>query len=174
MMFHKTNKISTTEGFSLVEMLIYTALLGLILSVILGSLLVIAESQERVLASRSLDRSAVMSLDRVVREVRLSDSIDADASEFEESTGVLVLENDDVSGPISFFINNGSFFVEKEGQEQRLSHSGVDVTRFYLTHISTDASEGVRIELEMSYTHDEGVVEQTFYSTATSRGSYND
>ena len=168
---NRTNS-KKVNGFSLVEMLIYVALLGVVLAVIAGSLLIISQSQERVSASRAIDRSATFVLDRVLREVRMSSFVNTDESVFGESESVLVVVREDGGSSVRFSVEDGELSVEMDGETLRLTHRDVEVDRFFVEHIETEHTEGVRVELDLRRPYRDGEVEQSFYGTALSRGSY--
>lgn len=172
----KKNKTSESckkeRGFSLVEVLVYMTVLTLILSIILGSLTVVAEIQERVVAGKDLSKSASISLDRILRETRLSESINTEETVFDNPEGVLFLEREDVVGGVKFYLFEGSLYIEKEGEVGRLNHKNTEVEHFYLREIITEKYEAVKIEMKISYPYSNGSIEQSFQSTAILRGSY--
>lgn len=159
------------NGFSLVEVLVYISILTLVLSIIIGSLITMAQIQERVIAGKAVDRSAVVALDRILREVRLSDSIDTVNSVFDVPESVLSVEREGVSGPIKFYVLNDVFYLDKEGSTYRLINEKVVVENFSVFRIEAGESEAVRVNLVLSYPYSDGSVEQSFYITAILRGS---
>ena len=154
------------------EVLVYMTILTLILSIILGSLMVVAEIQERVVAGKDLSKSATISLDRVLREARLSESINFEETVFDDPEGVLFLEREDTEGGIRFYLSEGSLYVEKEGGVARLNHKNTEIEYFYLREMTTESFKAVKIEIKISYPYSDGSIEQVFQSTAILRGSY--
>jgi hypothetical protein len=159
------------KGFSLVEVLVYISILTLVLSIIIGSLITMAQIQERVIAGKAVDRSAVVALDRLLREVRLSDSVDTINSVFNVSESILSVEREGVSGPLMFYVLNDVFYLEKEGETYRLINENVTVENFFVKRVNSGESEAVRVNLVLSYPYSDGSVEQSFYVTAILRGS---
>lgn len=159
------------RGFSLVEVLVYISILTLVLSIIIGSLITMAQIQERVIAGKAVDRSAVVALDRILREVRLSDSIDTVNSVFDVPESVLFVEREGISGPIKFYVLDDVFYLEKEGSTYQLINEKVVVKNFSVFRIEAGESEAVRVNLVLSYPYSDGSVEQSFYVTAILRGS---
>lgn len=167
----KNKQSFKNRGFSLIEVLVYISILTLVLSIIIGSLITMAQIQERVIAGKAVDRSAVVALDRLLREVRLSDSIDIANSVFDVSESVLSVEREDVSGLLKFYVLNDVFYLEKEGETYQLINKKVVVEDFFVNRVSSGESEAVRINLVLSYPYSDGSVEQSFYVTAILRGS---
>ncbi len=167
----KNKQSFKNRGFSLIEVLVYISILTLVLSIIIGSLITMAQIQERVIAGKAVDRSAVVALDRLLREVRLSDSIDIANSVFDVSASVLSVEREDVSGLLKFYVLNDVFYLEKEGETYQLINKKVVVEDFFVNRVSSGESEAVRINLVLSYPYSDGSVEQSFYVTAILRGS---
>ncbi len=160
------------KGFSLAEVLVYLSILTVVLLILIGSLIMMAQVQERVVAGKALERSAVISLDRFLREVRLSDSICRAGSVFDESESVLVLNNESVFGGIRFYTDNGSLYIEKEGLTHRLTHKNTEVREFIITEIESGGIESIRVEVVLEHPYSDGSVEQRFFTTAILRGSY--
>ncbi|MGM0628891.1 MAG: type II secretion system protein [Patescibacteria group bacterium] len=169
-LFKKKNK-----GFSLVEVLVYMGILTMVVAILVGSLTVMAKAQEKITAGRAVGRSASVALDRVLREVRLSDSIDSESSLLDDSESILVLNREEESGDISitFYVSaNGHLYVVKEGIGERLTHKKTDIQEFRVIEAGAGSGSAVRIELEIACPYSDGKIEQAFYSTAILRGSY--
>lgn len=163
-----------TRGFSLVEVLVYMTVLTVVISILVASLTLVAEFQERVAAGKAVDRSAAVALDRIIREVRLSDSIDMVGSVLDEPDGVLVLQRDGV-GTTTFSVSEeGELYVNKNGIESRLTHRRAEIVTFMITELESGFNGALRVELLIRSSYSDGYIEQTFYSTALLRGAYGD
>ncbi len=162
------------KGFSLIEVIVYMAILILILFIILGSLVMVTDIQEKVIAGKDLNKSATVSIDRILRETRSSTSIDIDNSVFDDQNGVLSLEHEDTEDEIIFYLSDSSLYLEKEGETQRLTHKGTDVLYFNIDKIESDVFDAVKVRIGFSHPYSDGSIEQSFRSTAILRGSYED
>lgn len=163
------------EGFTLIEVLVYMSFLAVIVAVIISSLMVVAEVQERVIAGKTLDRSANIALERFLREVRESESVNFDESVFNDPDGILVVNKTEGLGEVRFYIGtDDAFFLDKEGDSLRLTHKKVSVESFLLKEVNAGESEAVRVEMVLSHPYSDGLIEQAFYSTAILRGSYGE
>ena len=168
----KDNGVGKKGGFSLVEVLVYMAVLTVVLSILISSLSLVAEFQERVVAGKAVDRSASIALDRVIREVRSSDSVDMAGSVFDVPEGVLVLQRDG-AGTTTFSVSEyGELYVNKNGTESRLTHRRAEVLTFMVTEIESGINDALRVELLIRSPYSDGYIEQRFYSTVILRGTY--
>ncbi|MGM0482425.1 MAG: type II secretion system protein [Patescibacteria group bacterium] len=168
--FKKKNK-----GFSLVEVLVYMGILTMVIAILVGSLTVMAKAQEKIAAGRAVERSASVALDRVLREVRLSDSVDKNGSLFDDPESALVLNREEESGDVTvtFYVSaNGHLHVEKGGVDERLTHKKTDIQEFRVIEVDAGEGSAFRVELSIECPYNDGKIEQTFYSTAILRGSY--
>ncbi len=77
------------KGFSLVEMVIYVALLALLLVALLSAVNLMLRSWSETQAHMSLAHSGALAMERMVREVRNAATIDAAGSAFGTTTGIL-------------------------------------------------------------------------------------
>ncbi len=158
------------SGFTLIEMIIYISVLGLILVIIMGTFFAISSSEERVFASKNIERSAMVSLDKLAREIRVSSSFNEDESIFNEDISTLSIKGPE--GDVKFFVENGRLFLDKNEKVSPLSYSGANVEKFKVIPINVSYSKGVKLELTFSGEVEDGNLEQSFYSTIILRGSY--
>ncbi len=163
------------RGFSLVEMLVYIAILVLMLFVIINILSVILTSQRSLKTSKAIENSGIFSLERMVREIRHAESINTLQSSFGVSPGVLVLNGTDTNGNvriIKFFVSGGRLTIEENGSPAgALTQTGTNITNLIFSHIITDNSEAIRIRLTIESGIGENYRIDNFYSTAVLRGS---
>ncbi len=147
--------------------------LTVVLAIIIGCLILVAQIEERVVAGKALDRSAVVALDRFLRETRLSDSIDTDNSIFNDPESVLVLSSAVAGGTVRFYVSEeNSLYIEKGGENHRLTHKNTEVQLFRINKIDSGENDAVKVELILSHPYSDGSIVQNFYTTAILRGSY--
>ncbi len=160
----------TNRGFSLVETLFYLAILVLILIVIGNTLYVISNSQERVNSARSIEQAASLSLDNIIRNLRMSKNL-LNNSIFNENFSVLSIEKEDGEN-ILFFVENGRLYFGVGEVVEPLTSNDIAVTRFEVHLLETPFSIAVKIEIDIESQMKDRTVSQTFYSTTLLRGSY--
>ncbi|MBX4181333.1 prepilin-type N-terminal cleavage/methylation domain-containing protein [Candidatus Parcubacteria bacterium] len=165
-------KLERHKGFSLLEMLIYVAILALLLMVVMGVIVSISKSNRLIRSARSIDTSASLSMERMTREARLSDSI-APGSTLNVHPGDLILNSTDASNnprTVEFYISNGRLMMKENSVDLgALTESATRVTSLIFRRFSGAHSEGVRIEMTLESGADTGYKTETFYSTAVLR-----
>lgn len=159
------------QGFSLVEMLVYVAVLMLISAGSITLLLTLADNVERQQANQLVTRSAQSTLERMLKDIRGADAVDTFYSALETSPGVLVLTADATTTEYS--LTGGQIMLEVDGTvlgpltEENVTVEGVTFFRY-----DNSLTELVRVELTLSATVGESTVTETFNASATLRGSY--
>ena len=86
------------KGFILVETIVYVILLGILCFTTVEILITMSRSYGRLRVSQNINHSAVVTLERLTREIRAGDSIDMGASTLNATSGVLMLNGTDDSG----------------------------------------------------------------------------
>jgi len=169
------NLFSNKKGFSLVEMLIYIAILVLMLFVIVNILQTMVSSQRTLKTSKALENSGIFSLERMVREIRNAENVNTLQSALGNNPGVLVLSGTDEDGnprTVKFLISGGLLTVEENGvSEGALTQVGTNITSLIFNHIITDNSEAVRIQMTVESGTGSNYRSENFYSTAVLRDS---
>ena len=143
--------LSKVEGFSLVEMLIYISILVLLLAVIMNIVVSVVRSGRVIKALRNVENSATISLERLVREVRQAESVNAGLSTLGSNPGRLVLEGTDIDGnprTVEFSLSSGTLMFSENGVELgALSQSDARVSNLIFHLFSGPNSEGIKIEM---------------------------
>jgi prepilin-type N-terminal cleavage/methylation domain-containing protein len=168
--------LSRQYGFSLIEMLVYVAILATVFILVVNTILVVTGSYSSIKSSNDLNNSALVSLERLVRETRQANSIDLVQSVFGAHPGRLVLNTTDKNNDplvIDFYIENNQLKIKKNGVlSGALVRDNVIVDNLVFRNLSTTTSSSVKIEMTLSVS--EGKVNKTekFYSSVVLRGSY--
>ncbi len=162
------SKPKLTTGFSMAEMLVYIAVLTVILLVIVDIVLVVSKSNKQSSAYNSVKDSAIFGLEKIIKEVRLSTSIDFEQSIFNSSSSVLVLNSED-SKLIKFYLDNGLVKIDIDGEYfGRATYSGTFVSGLKFIPVDTGGSQAVKIEMNIGAE----TISESFYSTVVLRNSY--
>ena len=165
-----TTTLNRGEGYTLLEMLVYGSLLALMIALIANSFAALARIVIDAKADRAVRSSAEAALERVSREVRLAEAINAGASTLDANPGVLVLTTIDpftgTAQTVTFAVSGGRITVQKDaGLIEHLTSTGVTVTNLVFRHIANGSvSEAIRTELTIGG--------ENFYSTVVLRRSY--
>lgn len=166
-------KKSFSQGFSLVEMLIYIFILVLLLSVIMNIVISSINSGRVIKVSRDIEDSALLSLERISREVRQASSVDLDSSVLGSSPGILVLEGLDINDnprTVEFYLSSGSLFLKENGVELgALTQAEVEVTDLTFHLFSGPNSQGIRTEITLESGTSTSFSSDNFYSSTLLR-----
>ncbi|MFA5934903.1 MAG: prepilin-type N-terminal cleavage/methylation domain-containing protein [Candidatus Paceibacterota bacterium] len=164
----KKNKIS--KGFSLVEMLVYIAIMSIITIVLVQSFVVVLKSNKTSFADSVLRNSGYSIMENIIREVRSSKSIN------QCSSGVLELvqSNNDI---VRFYKNDDGLLLLSEGNPTLidkgfLNSKGTEVLSLSCIQINTIKSKAVKVVLILETGMGGQNKSETFYSTIILRGSY--
>ncbi len=162
-------------GVSIIETLIYIAILVFILVVVVTLLFNLLSSQKNIKAAKSIENSASLSLERIIRETRLADSVDTSTSVFGSSNGKLVLNTTDTSGnarTVEFYLSGTSIHLKDNGADQgALTQNDVRVTSLKFTQINGDNSTAVRTEMTLQSGTTTSFRSDNFYTTDILRSS---
>ena len=164
-------------GSSLLETLIYAAILGMVAVFAVSSILAMMKSYSSVKMSRDLNFSASVAMERMANEIRLANGIDDAGSVLAASPGKLKLDTTDSLGSpvtIEFFLSGTGIFVkEGSGAPEALTASNTEITSLIFNKItSSSVSKAVKISLIAKAKGDRMERTEKFYNTAILRGSY--
>lgn len=168
---------NSVNGSSLLETLIYAAILGLVAIFTTGSILAMMKSYASVKMSRDLNFSASAAMERMANEIRLASGIDDAGSAFATSSGKLKLYTTDGAGAsttIEFFLSGTGVFV-KEGADapEALTASSTEIISLVFDKItSSTISKAIKINLTAKAKRGRMEKTEKFYNTAILRGSY--
>src|SRR3989338_10209773 len=166
-----------SQGSSLLETLIYAAILGMVAIFTTDSILAMMKSYTSVKMSRDLNFSASVAMERMANEIRLANDIDEAGSVLAVSPGKLKLNTIDGSGfatTIEFFLSGTGIFV-KEGSSasEALTASTTEITSLIFSKITASTvSKAVKISLTAKAKGGRMEKTEKFYNTAILRGSY--
>lgn len=171
---------TTRGGYTLIEMLFYVFLLSLILLVVINVLVLIINSQKNLKASKNIENAAVISLERIVREIRNAKSLDLLNSNLNTTsgtiTGTLQLNTtDDAGNPktVHFFASSTVLSMkENESYTGPITPPNVSLTSLVFRQIDSGNTQAVKVDL--TFQSGQGNYQKTvpFYTTAIIRGTY--
>ncbi|MFH1956190.1 MAG: type II secretion system protein [Patescibacteria group bacterium] len=165
-------------GFTLIEIIIYTAILALIFALVVNSLAVVIKAFNQGRLAIKINNSAEVAVDRMVREIRAAYDIDGN-SVFDSHPGRLILITDSLITPgstttLEFNLDLGRIMVEEEGDiVEALTSSDLTVTNLVFRQISASStSKAIKIEMEIHGLSGNYQKTENFYNTAILRKSY--
>lgn len=168
--------IRNKNGFSLVEMVVYIAILTLMSVYVVNSLTTLTRSYNDLRLAKNVNNSAAVALQRMVYEIRQASTVDSVNSTFGTSPGQLTLNTTDASGNATtaqFFVLNGVLRVKMGGVDQGpITQSNAVVTNLIFKQVQNSISKGIVITLGLQSSFGTKVRSETFYTTAVLRNIY--
>lgn len=157
------------QGFTLIEMLIYIAVLTLATSAAVVTLISLRTVLERNRVERQLTDAATSILERFVREVRGAKGVGI-------SGGLLQLNQTPTT--TSFYLSGSDVKVRTQVGGSVLSDYPLDPPSVVVSNLSfteytgTSTSSAVRVSFTLSVTGSRASTTKMFGTTAVARGSY--
>lgn len=160
------------RGFSLVEMLIYIAIVSATFVLVINVSLTLSRSYSSLKNSKSVQNAVSFGLERIVHEIRNAVSVDTSASLLNVPQGKLRLITSSTGSTVDFYLSSSTIYMNRDGVFQGpLTTSDVSVTRLIFTRLSTTTSQAVKIEMGIQSTSTT-VKNESFYDTVVLRGGY--
>ena len=163
---------SKNSGISLMETVIYAALVSVLSILVVQAILSLTDAFRAIRITRELSSSGLGALDRLGREIRLADSVN-DGSIWNATSSKLVL---DYAGSITkeFSLADGALHLFENSEDSGpLTSANVEVTNFYVEQATTTSKTAIRISLTLI--DKRSLINQktvTFYTAASMRGLY--
>lgn len=158
---------------TLIEVIIYTAILAIIFILIVNSLSIVIKAFNQGRVAIKINNSAETAMERMTREIRFAYDIDASSTldHLVLNTYVLGTENPTTA---EFYLDSGKLMVkERVLPAGQLTSSDLTVTNLIFRQI-TASSTSKAIKIEMTIRGSSGNYQKTenFYNTAILRESY--
>lgn len=167
---------STQKGFTLVEMIVYVAILGIITVLTINSTLVMTRAFADLRVSRDLNSSATALFERITRDVRGAYDIDAAQSTFGAHPGRLMLNTKDSGGAnttIEFYVTGNRVNIREGGVDQgSIMTTSTSVSSFVVRQLTSTNTKAVKVEATISATRGNITKTRNFYTTIILRGTY--
>lgn len=172
-MMQFTNRL---RGFTLVEMIVYAAVLGIIAVLSINSMLAMTRAFTDLRVSRDLNSSATALFERLTRDIRGAYDIDAAQSTFGAHPGRLMLDTKDSGGAnttIEYYVTGNRVNIREGGVDQgSIMTTGTSVTSFVVRQLTNTNTKAVKVEATISATRANITKTRNFYTTVVLRGTY--
>ncbi len=144
------------KGFTLIELIIYIAIIGLIMSSFVSFSIIMANSRNKNYAAREVQANFRNILDIVTRKVKEANSINMGASIFGSDPGVLSLSMDDPSKDptiIDLDQDDGVMQItEGTSNPVAITSNEIQVTNLVFENLSgTSPRNNIRIQLTLEF-----------------------
>lgn len=164
------------RGFSLIEAVVYIAMLSAVLVLFAGIVLAVSGSYAKHAVLRSMDVAGITAMERMTREIRGASSVDAAGSTLGVTPGVLSLNRALPAGgssKISFQVTGQNIQVKVDNADQgTLLPPEVTVSSLIFRQIDSGKSQAVKIEMSLAGSIGNATSSGSYYSTVILRGSY--
>lgn len=165
------------KGASIIELIIYGAILAFLSVFAINSFLVISSALAEVRLRRQINANAELIMSRLLREIRFGKSIEATSVFGAHPSRLLFItfagptDDTEISG--DFRVLGMNLLLQKgSGGALQLNTDDVGVTNFVLRQIAAPNAAAVKIELALEASTTRKTVNEKFYGTAVMRGSY--
>jgi len=171
------NKNLSDSGFTLVETLIYIAIVGGIMVTFISFSLNISGAHEKVYTSQEVQANARIALDLITKKIQSASSVSTTASVFGANPGILylVMSSSTLNPTIISMSSNTSSLQIKEGVSSTttVTSNVVSVTNLVFNNWSASSTrENIGVNLTVSYvtsTHPEYQSSQSLQTSVSLR-----
>lgn len=167
------NRHKKEEGYSLLEIIIYIAILVAMVYVIISLVVSIVQAKDRLNSARALATSAATALDRMTREIRGAKDVNTGASTLGTSPGVLNLDSTASGGApetVEFRVVAGVLRIKINGVDQGpLTASSTTVTGLTFRRNASSTAEAIKIEMTLQSGTTTSIKTKNFYGSALIR-----
>ncbi|MDA2922329.1 type II secretion system GspH family protein [Patescibacteria group bacterium AH-259-L07] len=156
------------KAFTLIEILLYTAIIGVIVVSFVTFSISISDSKNKAYVATEVQENARMALKVISQKIRAADDVDIGASVFGSDPGVLSLSMADASrNPtiIELDSDNGSLQItEGVNNPVQITTNRVNVTNLVFTNVtpSNVSRESIHIQITVAYNNASGDIEYTY------------
>lgn len=162
------------KGFSLIELVVYIAGMLALLSVLTLLTVQFYGLYKEMVAVPRADRTGIMLVDVITKEIRSASAIDVFNSQFGITDGVLslIVNEEGVEVEKMFYVEDGRVYIDIEGDIESLSSSDFTVSNFNFAFVSTGVSQAVRFTLELQFEARDDIETKNYTGFAILRESY--
>jgi Tfp pilus assembly protein PilW len=163
-------RIHTTQGVTLVEGLVYFAVLIVLLAALVTMLISMVKTWSAYAGARNLTTSASIALERIAREVRTAQGFDPLESTFNAHPGRLTLTG---ATTTEFYLDGVTLRIRENSIDAgALTLPGITVENLVFRALDSTISQGVRVELTLSSLVGTTTKSEVFSTFAILRNSY--
>ena len=163
------------RGFSLVEMLIYIAIVSATFLLIVNVCLTLSRSYASLRSAKEIQSAVGTGMETIVRETRGALSVDLAGSALGTHPGRLKLNTvfNGVASVVELYATSSRIMMDRDGVFQGpLSPENVTVTNLIFRRMASSTIEAVKIDLTLQAGTGSTTRTEAFYDTVVLRGSY--
>ncbi len=156
--FKKNKQNIENKGFTIIEMVVYIALFGLILTVLFNMITMAFQTNNRIIASAKVNSDTHGALERMTYEIINSHHIYLPTSNFDTSpdgqlsiVSQIELVDNEQETFLDFYLENDTLFLKKEGHVPvALTSADVLVSNLKFSYHQNGNRESVSIEITIN------------------------
>ena len=157
------------RGFTLAETIIYMAVLAMFMIAIVQGIMGFLKSYRVIKTLKNIENSAIISMDRMQREIRNATSITAISTS--TNPGSFTLSSG--TSTTRFYVSNNQLHLDQNGADiGPLVMQGITTSRFVVSLIATSTRQAVKVEMTLQAVVDGVTKSKNFYGTSIVRGEY--
>ena len=164
------------RGYTLLELVVYVSVVAALAVVSIQSALSLTRTFSETKSYGDLRESGSAALERIIKEVRFSSSVDLPNTTFNSSPGRLTLNTTDESGnpkTVEFYVSSGSLRLIDGGVNKgALTGAGVSLNSIIFRQTTSPRGTLIKTELVIRDTRSSNSRSANFYGSAVTRGSY--
>lgn len=157
----ENQNIKTTNGFTLIETIIYMGIIGAVLSSFMGFGTTLSGLRNRAMAMEEVQASTYFTMDLIARKIRQAKSVDAPAKG--SASNVLRLVMPDINSTIVTFATNTDGILEMtEGAGDGIAIASrlIEFTDLSFTNLGEGSGkDSVKIEMSSMFKNDDNMIE---------------
>jgi type II secretory pathway pseudopilin PulG len=170
---NKNNIIFSNKGFSIIEIIIYFSLLGIISILVTDNIITLFKNYNIVRANQEIEYNAISILDKLNKDAHEADNVILGQSSFSVPHGIVALKissstNGFITDTKRFYLENGKMNYYKNGVYfGNLSTKNVNISNFKINYITGTTTEALKVELSIeSNPHlNSSIISKNFYTT---------
>lgn len=162
------SNIKRKSGYTLVETVIYIAMLTIVYFLIISTLLSFKNSYRNILALRLVDNSAIDSMERMSRDIRWSTTVDTNNSILDTTPGALTIvsTSNGISTTTKFYLQNNIIKIDINGVYYGpLTISNASVTSLIFRKMDSGISTAVKVDMMISGTSGQVTKTKSYHTT---------
>ncbi len=159
-------KIKNIQGFSIIETVVYLALLIIVSVLVIQNIILLFKNYNIVKTNQEIEYNAINIIDKISRDIKDSKNVIVNESVFSIPQGSLSLNT--ASGSIKYYFEDNKIKYMKDGNYfSNLSTKNIFVDNFKFYYINATNTEAIRLELGLrSKAHlDNDFINKNFYTT---------
>ena len=161
------------KGSSLLELLIYVAILSILILVMAQMTVTILRTHNSVKLAKDIESAGLSALERMTRDIHNANSINTASSTFSTNPGVLQLNLSGSPSVVKYYIATSTLRLNENGvYVGPLTSTNLTVSNLVFRQITTSNTKAVKIEFQVRGNFANASITKNFYTTAGLRGSF--